>query len=143
MSLLVCPLIVIPLARELLHDIGPSFRPHVFSRPPCDHSLEPLKPSHAHPVLGHFASFYCLVFILFATVLALFVSSHSTSFKANIIIAIIFVPYCLIPAFHRSILPDSYRPCPCTQHTHTLSLSLSSPPPLLCPCFPLWDHDLP
>src|SRR6267142_2363441 len=30
-------------------------------------------------------------------------------------------------------------------HTHTLSLSLSlsSPPPLLCPCFPFWDRDLP
>src|SRR6267142_5978319 len=85
--------------------------------------MKPQEPSCTCSVSGHFALFYCLVFVSFTTVLTLFISSRSASFKADIVVVIVFVPYCLVPTFHHSALPDSYRLCPCMQHTHTLSLS--------------------
>src|SRR6266850_6018650 len=96
--------------------------------------MKPQEPSCTCSVSGHFALFYCLVFVSFTTVLTLFISSRSASFKADIVVVIVFVPYCLVPTFHHSTLPNSYCLCPCTQHTHThtLSLSLSLLPHLFC-----------
>jgi len=146
MSLLVCSLVVVPLAHELLLDIGPSFRPRVFSRLLRDCSLEPQEPSCACLVSGHFALFYRLVFVSFMTMLALFISSCSTLFKADIIVMIIFIPYHLVPVFHHSALPGSYHPHLCTQHTHTHTHTLSLLPTSFAPSlsllgsWPALDH---